>query len=105
MLSDLGLVGLALLLLFFWSGLRLLRREQLRHDPLMLCLLMLLAGRFVAAMVSADISGQQALFLWIGLLATRPRAPAGQPLPKPGRPAVRAPAARAASQPGLGSLR
>jgi O-antigen ligase len=105
MLSDLGLVGLALLLLFFWSGLRLLRREQLRHDPLMLCLLMLLAGRFVAAMVSADISGQQALFLWIGLLATRPLATAGRPLPKPGRPAVRAPAARAVSQPGLGSLR
>jgi O-antigen ligase len=105
MLSDLGLIGLALLLLFFWSALRLVNRDRLRRDPLLLCLVMLLAGRFVAAMVSADISGQQALFLWLGLLALRPKPTTGaQPSPAPARPAVRAPAPPR-HQPGVGSLR
>jgi O-antigen ligase len=97
MLSDLGLIGLGLLLLFFWSGLRLVTREQLRHDPLLLCVLMLLAGRFVAAMVSADISGQQALFLWLGLMAVRPK-PLGQLSPYRGA-APDLPAGRAAPHP------
>lgn len=79
MLSDLGLIGLALLLLFFWSGLRLLSRARLRVDGLLLCVLMLFTGRLLAAMISVEISGQQELFLFLGLLALRP-------LPQPGRP-------------------
>jgi O-antigen ligase len=90
MLSDLGLVGLALLLLALRSGLRLLDRERLRRDGLLLCVLMLLAARLlVAAMISADISGQQALFLFLGMLALRPPT-AAQPRPAPAHRAVRA---------------
>lgn len=79
MLSELGVVGLGLLLLALWSGLRLVERERLRHDGLLLCILMLFAGQLFAAMISADISGQQALFLFLGLLALRPPAPGAQP--------------------------
>jgi O-antigen ligase len=87
MLTELGLVGLALLLLFLWSGVRLGLGGRLRHDPLLLCVAMLLAARLLAAMVSAEISGQQPLFLCIGLMALRPMVPpapserheAGQP--------------------------
>jgi O-antigen ligase len=72
MLSDLGLVGLALLLLLLWSGLRQVSLARLRDDGLLLCVLLLVTGRLLAAMISIEISGQQALFLFLGMLALRP---------------------------------
>ena len=72
MLTDLGLVGLALLLWTLWSGLRCVQLPRLRVDGLQLCVLMLLSSRLLAAMISVDISGQQAMFLFLGLLAMRP---------------------------------
>jgi O-antigen ligase len=74
MLTELGLVGLALLLFFLWSGIKLGLGGRLRHDPLLLCVAMLLAARLLAAMISAEIAGQSALFLWVGLMALKPLA-------------------------------
>lgn len=72
MLTELGLVGLALLLFFLWSGIKLGLGGRARHDPLLLCIAMLLAARILAAMISAEIAGQSPLFLFVGLMAIRP---------------------------------
>ena len=74
MLTELGLVGLGLLLLFLWSGIKLGRGGRLRHDPVLLCVAMLLAARIMAAMISAEIAGQSPLFLFVGMMALRPLA-------------------------------
>lgn len=90
MLTELGLVGLSLLLFFLWSGIKLGRGGRLRHDPVLLCVAMLLAARLLAAMISAEIAGQSALFLWVGMMALRPLVQASSsrepgPEPAPGR--------------------
>jgi hypothetical protein len=53
-------------------AIRPLTLTRLRGDPMMLCVTMLFAGRFVAAMLGADLAYQQVMFLTIGLLALRP---------------------------------
>jgi O-antigen ligase len=73
-LSELGVVGLALLLLCIAAGVSQIRRAQLRHDPLLLCVVMLFAAQLLAAMVKSNIAGQEGLFLFLGLLALRPAA-------------------------------
>ena len=90
MLCELGVVGLSLLFLLFWSGMRLITLKRLKQDPMFLCLTMLLAGRLMAAMVSAEIFGQEELFLFLGMLTVRPpaRTVAQPPLPEPGRRAM-----------------
>ncbi|HMR32322.1 MAG TPA: O-antigen ligase family protein [Geminicoccaceae bacterium] len=90
MLTELGLVGLALLMFFLWSGIRLGLGGRLRHDPVLLCIAMLLAARVLAAMISAEIAGQSPLFLLVGMMAIRPLVqPAAAGLPgmrrRPGR--------------------
>jgi O-antigen ligase len=93
MLSDLGLVGLALLLWALWTGLRMVTAERLRHDGLMLCAAMLFAGAMFAAMISVDFKSEQQLFLYVGLLGLRPLPafPHGRPAgARLGRPRARA---------------
>jgi O-antigen ligase len=75
-LAELGLVGLALLLLFFATGLRRIDYARLQRDPLLLCVVMLLALHLVAAMVKSNLAGQQQLFFTVGLLALRPHSAA-----------------------------
>jgi O-antigen ligase len=95
MLSDFGLVGLALLLWALWSGLRLITVERLRNDSLMLCVVMLFAGVMLNAMVGNNMAFQQPLFVSLGLLALAPQpAPqlrslrrAGKVLPRVSRTA------------------
>lgn len=71
-LADSGVIGLAAFLLLLLVAIRPLTLTRLRGDPMMLCVTMLFAGRFMAAMLGADLAYQQVMFLAIGLLALKP---------------------------------
>lgn len=72
-LSETGLVGLSLFLLFLWSAVRNVRMFRLREDPLYLCIVMLFVSLvIVRAMLSDDLAYQWELFLAIGLLTLSP---------------------------------
>ena len=75
-LSDTGFIGLALFLFFFYVACRALRPRVLAADPMLLALGMLFVSRLTATMFGADLSFQQELFAYAGLLALRP---AGEP--------------------------
>lgn len=66
-----GAIGLILFLLPVWLAVRNLSLGGLRNDPLLLCVTMLFASRVVAAMVGADLSTQQPVFIFWGMLALR----------------------------------
>lgn len=83
-LTDLGLIGLALFLSFLVVALRPVGLRRLRGDPAFLCVFLLFVGRFTSAMVGAELAYQQALFAFLGLLAMRPPK-AAAPLPDPRR--------------------
>lgn len=81
LLSEQGLVGLALYLLVLWQGLRLVRLKPGQLDPLQLCVLMLFVGRFMTAMTSYMLWEHWLLLFWCSLLAIRP-APDAVPPPQ-----------------------
>jgi O-antigen ligase len=81
-LADLGLVGLVLLLLFFWSGLRNVRLERLREDPLFALALIFFVTGIMNGMFAKDLAGARKAFFVVGLLAlARPAAAATRPSP------------------------
>jgi O-antigen ligase len=71
-LADSGVIGFAAFALLLLMAVRPLTLTRLRSDPMMLCVTMLFAGRFTAAMFGADLAYQNVLFLAIGLLALKP---------------------------------
>ena len=80
-MSETGLVGLVLFLFFLYVALRSLSIQRLRADPLLLAASMLFVSRFTAVQFGEDISGQQEIFIFIGLLALRAAAPAAAHTP------------------------
>jgi O-antigen ligase len=73
--SDTGVIGLILFLLFFYVAIRPLRPQRLRTDPMMLLVAMLFVSRLTAAMFGADLSNQQELFVFVGMLSLVPMRP------------------------------
>jgi O-antigen ligase len=71
-LADSGVIGFAAFALLLLMAVRPLTLTRLRSDPMMLCVTMLFAGRFTAAMFGADLAYQNVLFLALGLLALKP---------------------------------
>jgi O-antigen ligase len=100
-LSDTGLIGLFLFFLLFFVALRPITFHRLRTDPLLLCVAMLFVGRLIVAMVGNELSYQQPLFLFLGLLALK-KAPSDTAAveadeEEDGEPAVAAPRHRPAA--------
>ena len=71
-LSDFGLIGFILYLVFFWVALRHCRLTALRTDPLRMTLFMVFITVFVHASVNVDLPVFHRLFFFLGLLAMRP---------------------------------
>lgn len=71
-LSDTGVIGFLLFLLFLYIAVRPLQLQRLRTDPMLLTVAMLFVSRFTAVQFGEDISGQQEIFVFIGLLALCP---------------------------------
>ena len=71
-ISDTGMIGLLLFLFFIYMAVRPLSMRRLRSDPIMLLVAMLFVSRMTAAMFGADLSNQQEVFVFIGILALRP---------------------------------
>jgi O-antigen ligase len=90
-LGDTGLVGLFLFFLLFFVALRPITFHRLRTDPLLLCVMMLFVGRLMVAMVGNELSYQQPLFLFLGLLALK-KAPQDEAAVEPGEAPAEAPA-------------
>ena len=96
-LADSGVIGFLAFMLLLLMAIRPLTLNRLRTDPMMLCVTMLFAGRFVAAMLGNDLAYQNVFFLAIGLLALKPPPAveteaaeaadetAPEPWPEPGR--------------------
>lgn len=75
-LSETGLIGIALFLLFMWSAARNIRIARLREDPLYLGITMLFASLLIVrAMLSDDLAYQWELFVVTGLLTLSPAPP------------------------------
>lgn len=75
-LSETGLIGFALLLLFLWSAARHASFARVRDDPLYLCIWMFFVSLLVVrSMLSDDLAYQWELFLAIGLLTLAPAPP------------------------------
>jgi O-antigen ligase len=81
LLGDTGVVGFVLFMLLLLMAARPLSFARLRSDPMLLCVVMLFACRFTAAMFGNDLAYQHPLFLAIGLLAlkTAPRPASAAP--------------------------
>lgn len=80
-LSDTGFVGLVLFLFFLYVAWRPLPLQRLRSDPMVLAVAMLFVSRFTAVQFGADLSSQQEIFVFIGLLAIRGPEPDRRLLP------------------------
>jgi O-antigen ligase len=84
LLVEGGMVGLMLFVALVATALRGVSFERLRRDPQAVCAVMLFANGLLNAMLSADLPGNRAMFLAIGLLALlavrpdRAAAPAAQ---------------------------
>jgi hypothetical protein len=72
------------------TALRGVSFERLRRDPQAVCAVMLFANGLLNAMLSADLPGNRAMFLTIGVLALLAVRPGAAPAP------VAAPAGAAA---------
>ena len=72
--ANLGIVGLGLLVLFFWTAVRHLRLQRFQADPLLLCAAGLFALHLFSALVSVDLARHYMLFAFTGLLCLRPPA-------------------------------
>ena len=71
-LAELGLVGMAVFLLFGLSAARGASMTRLREDPMLLCALMLMTMALISAMVSSNLGGNRMLYFTIALLAIKP---------------------------------
>ncbi|MFZ1425975.1 MAG: O-antigen ligase family protein [Geminicoccaceae bacterium] len=78
-LSDTGFVGLVLFLFFLYVAWRPMPLQRLRSDPMALAVAMLFISRFTAVQFGADLSSQQEIFVFIGLLAIRGPEPDRRP--------------------------
>jgi O-antigen ligase len=76
-----GLVAVALFLVVLGVTFRPASFARLRSDPQALCAVMLFANTFLNAMVSADLPGNRAVFLMIGVLALLAVRPSGAAVP------------------------
>ena len=70
-LSDFGLIGFALYLVFLFAALCHCRPAQLRNDPLRLALFMAFITVAVYGLVNVDLPTYHRLFFFLGLLALR----------------------------------
>jgi O-antigen ligase len=84
--AENGLVGLVLFLALLWVALRPVSPARLRRDPQALCTLMLLANTLLNAMTTADLSGNRAVFMMLGVLALIAIRPLGTAAPAAARP-------------------
>lgn len=90
-MAELGLVGLVLFGLFLWSGLRHLNLKRLRHDPLLVCVLIYFTTGMMNAMFAKELAGGRKLFFLVGLLALQPLARTATPArarPQPDEPSA-----------------
>ncbi|HET6467920.1 MAG TPA: O-antigen ligase family protein [Geminicoccaceae bacterium] len=71
-LMELGIIGLALLLLSLAPVLWTLSARRLRREPVLLCLLMLFLHSLMFSMVSVDLGGLGPLLAVLGMLLVRP---------------------------------
>jgi O-antigen ligase len=67
--AENGLVGLILFLALLWVAFRPVSLERLRRDPQALCAMMLFANALLNAMTTADLVGNRAVFMMLGVLA------------------------------------
>ena len=79
MLSEMGLVGLILFLIFMWVGARNASFARLKRDPLMVCVLLYVITSAMSALFGRDIVGVRKFFFAISLLALRPPTNAPDP--------------------------
>ncbi len=70
-LSDFGLIGFTLYVVFIWMALRHCRLAKLRADPLRMTLVMAFITVAVHASVNVDLPTYHRLFFFLGLLAMR----------------------------------
>ncbi|MDF1586034.1 O-antigen ligase family protein [Marinimicrococcus flavescens] len=73
-LFETGILGLALLAACFVLALRRLGLDRLRHEPVLLCVLMLFSASFLFAMMSGALNEVRFLWTTLGLLLVRPLA-------------------------------
>lgn len=71
-LSDFGLIGFILYVVFIWMALRHCRLAELRADPLRMTLVMAFITVALHASVNVDLPTYHRLFFFLGLLAMRP---------------------------------
>jgi O-antigen ligase len=71
-LTNYGLVGFVLFLVMFGYGVRHATLRRLETDKLFMCVFLLFASRFVAAMYNTEIASQQPLMAFLGMLALKP---------------------------------
>jgi O-antigen ligase len=72
MLAELGVLGLLLFMLFFWSAYRYVPYRRLQRDPLMVCALLFMITSAMSALFGRDIVGVRKFFFAISLFALRP---------------------------------
>jgi O-antigen ligase len=70
-LVEFGLVGLLLLATVAVAAARRVSVKRLREDPVLMCIAMLCINTCLAAMTSADITGNRNVFAMLGLLVMR----------------------------------
>lgn len=71
-LSDFGLIGFVLYIIFLWTALRNLTFARLRYDRLMTSLFMVFVTIALYAMIHANLATDHRVYFFIGLLALRP---------------------------------
>jgi O-antigen ligase len=81
LLVEGGMVALILFVVLVATALRGVSFERLRHDPQAVCAVMLFANGLLNAMLSADLPGNRAMFLTIGVLALLAVRPGIAPTP------------------------
>lgn len=73
---ELGVVGLFLIAVFLWMGLRHCTLSRLRRDPLLVCALLFVITSSMSALFGRDLVGARKFFFAVALLALRPPLPA-----------------------------
>jgi O-antigen ligase len=77
-LCEMGVVGLAFWLVFFWTAFRNASFRRLRRDPLMVCVVLFLITSSMSALFGRDIVGVRKFFFAVSLMALRPPSGVGE---------------------------